>query len=115
MSSAENSTYFINLDTGRMTFLPWAACLALLGPAAPDSRPVRIYYYTEKEHKLRLVVPEGLAVVRGILVVGPYSGGDSRDYHQQAWYREFLHLHGFAFLGAKDFYLHDVKVLQNAL
>src|SRR5262249_39080149 len=43
--------------------------------------------------------------VRGILVVGPYSGGDSRDYHQQVWYREFLPLHGFAFLGAKDFYL----------
>jgi hypothetical protein len=49
------------------------------------------------------------------LVVGPYSSGDSRDYHQQVWYREFLNLHGFAFLGAKDFYLHDYKVLQNAL
>jgi predicted esterase len=48
-------------------------------------------------------------------VVGPYSGGDSRDYYQQVWYREFLHLHEFAFLGAKDFYLHDYKVLQNAL
>jgi hypothetical protein len=48
-------------------------------------------------------------------VVGPYSGGDSRDYHQQVWYREFLNLHGFAFLGAKDFYLHGYKVLQNAL
>jgi hypothetical protein len=67
------------------------------------------------EHKFRLVVPGGLAVVRGILVVGPYAGGDSRDYHEQVWYREFLNLHGFAFLGAKDFYLHDYKVLQNAL
>src|SRR5262249_1779410 len=28
---------------------------------------------------------------------------------------EFMHLHGFAFLGAKDFYLHDYKVMQNAL
>ena len=49
------------------------------------------------------------------LLVLPYSGGDSRDYYQQVWYREFLNLHGFAFLGAKDFYLHDYKVLQNAL
>jgi predicted esterase len=61
------------------------------------------------------VVPDGLAAVRGILLVGPYAGGDSRDYHEQTWYREFLHLHGFAFLGAKDFYLHDYKVLENAL
>src|SRR5262249_36035568 len=67
------------------------------------------------EHKFRLVVPEGLAVVRGILVVGPYAGGDSRDYHEQVWYREFLNLHGFAFLGAKDFYLHDYTVMQAAL
>ena len=83
--------------------------------AGPDSRKYKSYDYTEADHKFRLVVPDGLAVVRGILFVGPYSGGDSRDYHQQAWYREFLHLHGFAFLGAKDFYLHDYKVLQNAL
>lgn len=69
----------------------------------------------EGEHKFRLAVPDGLAVVRGILVVGPYSGGDSRDYHEQAWYREFLNLHGFAFLGAKDYYLHDYKVMQAAL
>ena len=61
------------------------------------------------------MVPDGLAVVRGILVVGPYAGGDSRDYHEQAWYREFLNVHEFAFLGAKDFYLHDYQVLQNAL
>ena len=45
------------------------------------------------------MIPENLAVVRSILVVGPYSGGDSRDYHEQVWYREFLNLHGFAFPG----------------
>jgi hypothetical protein len=67
------------------------------------------------EHKFRLVVPDGLAVVRGILVVGPHAGGDSRDYYEQVWYREFLNLHGFAFLGAKDFYLHDYQVMQAAL
>src|SRR6516164_3466088 len=81
----------------------------------PDLHKYKVYDHTEADHKFRLVVPEDLAVVRGILVVGPYSGGDSRDYHQQVWYREFLNLHEFAFLGAKDFYLHDYKVLQNAL
>jgi hypothetical protein len=86
------------------------------GPSiVPDAHKHKSYDYTEADHKFRLVVPDGLAIVRGILVVGPYSGGDSRDYHQQVWYREFLNLHGFAFLGAKDFYLHDYKVLQNAL
>jgi hypothetical protein len=49
------------------------------------------------------------------LVVGPYAGGDSRDYHEQVWYREFLNLHGFAFMGAKDFYMNDYKVMQAAL
>lgn len=67
------------------------------------------------EHKFRLVVPNGLAVVRGILVVGPYAGGDSRDYHEQVWYREFLNLHGFAFLGATNYYLRDYGVMQAAL
>lgn len=87
----------------------------LTGTAAVPKQPgYKSYDYTEADHKLRLVVPEDLAVVRGILAVGPYSGGDSRDYHQQVWYREFLRLHDFAFLGAKDFYLHDHKVLRNA-
>jgi hypothetical protein len=93
-----------------------SAHLSETGPSArPDPYRYKSYDYTVDDHKFRLVVPEELAVVRGILLVGPYSGGDSRDYHQQVWYREFLNLHGFAFLGAKDFYLQDYKVLQNAL
>src|SRR5262249_8272985 len=92
------------------------AALAFSAAAScADSRKYTVYDHAEGEHKFRLVVPEGLGVVRGILVVGPYSGGDSRDYHGQAWYREFLNLHGFAFLGAKDFYLRDYKVMQEAL
>jgi len=67
------------------------------------------------DHKFRLVVPEKLEVIRGILVVGPYSGGDSRDFYEQVWYREFLHLHGFAFLGTTNYYMHDYKVMQAAL
>ncbi|HKB01095.1 MAG TPA: hypothetical protein VKD90_02700 [Gemmataceae bacterium] len=91
-------------------------------PAAPKRPGYEVYDHVVKatppatgEHKFRLVVPDGLAVVRGILVVGPYSGGDSRDYHQQVWYREFLNLHGFAFLGATNYYMHDYTVMQNAL
>jgi hypothetical protein len=106
------------------------ALVALIGSAVPgigiSAEPkqpgYKVYDQVVKatppatgEHKFRLVVPEGLEVVRGILVVGPYSGGDSRDYHEQVWYREFLNLHGFAFLGAKDFYLHDYAVMQAAL
>jgi hypothetical protein len=90
--------------------------------AEPKQPGYKVYDHVVKatppakgEHQFRLVVPEGLEVVRGILVVGPYSGGDSRDYHEQVWYREFLNLHGFAFLGATNFYLHDNKVMQAAL
>jgi hypothetical protein len=62
-------------------------------------------------------MPEGLAVVRGILVVGPGAGGDSRDLFREVWYREFMHLHDFAFLGTKAFNSHaeNFKVMQNAL
>ena len=91
-------------------------------PAEPKRPGYKVYDHVVKatppatgEHNFRLVVPDGLAVVRGILVVGPYSGGDSRDYHEQAWYREFLNLHGFAFLGATNYYLHDYAVMQKAL
>jgi hypothetical protein len=92
------------------------------GPIAQKQSGYEVYDHVVKatppatgEHKFRLVVPDGLAVVRGILVVGPYSGGDSRDYHEQAWYREFLNLHGFAFLGATNYYMHDYRVMQAAL
>jgi hypothetical protein len=99
--------------------------LAIAGTGAaaePKQWGYKVYDHVVKatppatgEHKFRLVVPDGLPVVRGILVVGPYAGGDSRDYHEQVWYREFLKLHGFAFLGAKDYYLRDYTVMQAAL
>jgi hypothetical protein len=114
----------------RRSFLVPLALVILIGSAfsgtrasaEPKQPEYKVYDLVVKatppatgEHKFRLVVPEGLAVVRGILVVGPYSGGDSRDYHEQLWYREFLNLHGFAFLGATNFYLHDYSVIQAAL
>jgi hypothetical protein len=84
---------------------------------APDRRKYKSYDYTEAGKAVRLTVPEGLAVVRGILVVGPWSGGDSRELYREVWYREFMHLHDFAFLGAQSFNSHaeNFKVMRNAL
>jgi hypothetical protein len=79
------------------------------------SRKSSSYDYTDGDKSFRLIIPEDVQVMRGILVVGPYAGGDSRDLCREVWYREFMHLHGFAFLGAKGYYGHDYKVLQNAL
>jgi hypothetical protein len=83
----------------------------------PERRRYRSYEYTEAGKTLRLTMPEGLKVVRGILVVGPGAGGDSRDLHREVWYREFMHLHDFAFLGTHAFSSHarNFKVMQNAL
>jgi hypothetical protein len=81
----------------------------------PDRRKYKSYEYTEAGKTLRLTMPEGLKVVRGILVVGPWAGGDSRELYREVWYREFMHLHDFAFLGAKGFYGHDYKVMKDAL
>jgi hypothetical protein len=65
-----------------------------------DPHKYKSYEYTEAGKTVRVVIPDGLPAVRGILVVGPYAGADSRNYYEQVWYREFMHLHGFAFLGA---------------
>jgi hypothetical protein len=80
----------------------YTLALALIAFSAAAPREYATYDYTDaaKKAKLRLVIPKELAVVRGILVVPPFSGGDTREFHQQVWYREFLHFHGFAFLGA---------------
>lgn len=84
-----------------------------------DTRKYVSYDYAEPANQaaVRLTVPEGLAVVRGILVVAPFSGGDTRNFHREVWYREFMHLHGFAFLGAEWYTSHAerYKVMQNAL
>ncbi|SIO62794.1 hypothetical protein SAMN05444166_7152 [Singulisphaera sp. GP187] len=93
--------------------------LAETGPSArPDPHRYKSYEYTEAGRTLRLIIPADLAVVRGILVVGPYARADSRDYYQQVWYREFMHLHGFAFLGAhwpSSSHAENFKTMQHAL
>jgi hypothetical protein len=104
------------------------ALMALVGPhvpaiarakpsARPDARKYKSYDYAEVGKDVRLAIPEDLTVVRGILVVAPFSGGDTRDFYREAWYGEFMHLHEFAFLGARSFSSHpeNYKVMQNAL
>ena len=101
------------------------ALLAFLGQAVgptaasagQDRGPYKSYDYTEAGKSLRLTMPAGLAVVRGILVVGPYAGADSRELYREVWYREFMHHHDFAFLGTHAFNSHaeNFKVMQNAL
>jgi len=85
--------------------------------ARPDSRKYKSFDYAEAKKTVRLTIPEGLAVVRGILVVAPFSGGDTREFYREAWYGEFVHLHDFAFLGAMSFNSHSesVKVMRNAI
>jgi hypothetical protein len=86
--------------------------------ARPDSRKYQSFDYTEPGNSLRLTMPEGLAVVRGILVVGPYAGADSRDLYREVWHREFMHLHDFAFLGAywpHSSHAECYMAMQNAL
>ena len=63
-------------------------------------RQYKSYDYEETDEKglrqVRLWIPEGLATVRGILVVSNPNGGDTRDWCREVWYGEFLHLHDFA-------------------
>ncbi|MBP7937460.1 MAG: hypothetical protein KA354_22685 [Phycisphaerae bacterium] len=48
-----------------------------------------------------MVIPEGLKTVRGLLVNACYSGGDSRnEWKICEYYRHFMHLHGFAYVGS---------------
>jgi hypothetical protein len=85
-------------------------------------RRYRSYDYAETAEGMdkrvrRLSIPEGLAVVRGLLVVTNPNGGDTRDWHLRPWYGEWLHSHDFAFLGARGFTSHEesLQVMQHAL
>ncbi|HEY3397616.1 MAG TPA: hypothetical protein VGM19_08160 [Armatimonadota bacterium] len=111
----------------RAIFATVALLLLLLGagayaePAAPVTRRYQSYDYQETAENMlkqvRVTIPEGLATVRGLLVVSNWSGGDSRDLYREAWYREFLFLHDFAFVGTQGFTSHveSFQVMQHAL
>lgn len=83
-------------------------------------RRYKSYDYEETAENMlkqvRLWIPQGLATVRGILVVSNGAGGDTRDGYGKVWYGEFLHLHDFAFLGAKGFTSHveSLQVMQSS-
>lgn len=61
----------------------------------------RVFDYddlTTRNHSV--VIPEGLKTVRGLLVNACHAGGDSRqDWTICEYYRQFMHLHGFAYVG----------------
>ena len=61
-----------------------------------------VYDYSEPAtKKFSVVIPQGLKTVRGLLVECNYAGGDSRsDWTFCAYYREFMHLHGFAIVAS---------------
>ncbi len=63
-----------------------------------SNRKYLVYDYADPATKrFCVVIPEGLKTVRGLLVECNYAGGDSRnDWTFCAYYREFMHLHGFA-------------------
>src|SRR6185369_14859029 len=68
-----------------------------------SKRQFTVYDYADPTTKIYcVVIPEGLKTVRGLLVECNYAGGDSRgDWTFCHYYREFMHLHGFAFVGSK--------------
>lgn len=50
-----------------------------------------------------VVIPEGLETVRGLLVNASYLGQDTREaWTHCEYYRQFMHLHGFAFVGSAN-------------
>ena len=81
----------------------------------------RSYDYEETNEgalkQARLTIPDGLGVVRGVLVFSNAAGGDTREAWKQSWCREFLYMHDFAFLGTKAFNSHSetLIVFHNAL
>jgi len=97
----------------RNALIIWACAAALSGWAQSNSavttsvltvsnRRYKVYDYGEAGKEYRLVVPEGLKTVRGLLVECNYAGGDSReDWTICSCYREFMHLHGFGLVGSK--------------
>jgi hypothetical protein len=67
-----------------------------------DTREYTVYEFTDPDSKTYcVVIPEGLKTVRGLLVNSNYYAGDSRgDWTFCHYYREFMHLHGFALVAA---------------
>jgi hypothetical protein len=67
-----------------------------------SNRTYTVYDYADPATKtFCVVIPKGLKTVRGLLVECNYAGGDSRqDWTFCHYYREFMHLHGFALVAS---------------
>jgi len=78
-----------------------------------SNREYTVYDYADPAtKKFCVVIPEGLKTVRGLLVECNYAGGDSRgDWTFCTYYREFIHLHGFALVASAGDIPH-VKAFQ---
>ncbi len=65
-------------------------------------RQYTVYDYADPAtKKYCVVIPDGLKTVRGLLVECNYAGGDSRgNWNFCHYYREFMHLHGFAIVAS---------------
>jgi len=67
-----------------------------------NNRQYTVYDYADLATKnYSVMIPEGLKTIRGLLVECNYAGGDSRGEWTFSYYREFMHLHGFAFVGSE--------------
>src|SRR5262245_2000099 len=84
-----------------------------------SNRKYTVYDYVDPAaKKFCVVIPEGLKTVRGLLVQCNYAGGDSRgDWTFCVYYREFLHLHGFALVASAGDIPHGkaFKAFRNCL
>lgn len=63
-----------------------------------------VYHYDDGATKAySVVIPEGLTKVRGLLINASYLGQDTReDWTICEYYRQFMHLHDFAFVGSAN-------------
>src|SRR5262249_33790542 len=109
----------------RKALVIWAAVTMALGTAAQTTPTVTSSVVTVSNHKYTVydyadpatkkfcvVIPKGLKTVRGLLVECNYAGGDSRsDWTFCTYYREFMHLHGFALVASAGDIPH-VKAFQ---
>jgi hypothetical protein len=77
------------------------------------NRSYAVFDYADPATKrFRVVIPDALKAVRGLLVECNYAGGDSRsDWTICAYYREFMHFHSFALVASTGDIPH-VKAFQ---
>lgn len=109
------------LSLGKFTLPGLALALSVAAQTTPtvtskvvtvSNRQYTVYDYADPATKnFCVVLPEGLKPVRGLLVECNYAGGDSRGDWTFSYYREFMHLHGFAFVGSQGDVPHN-KALQ---